>query len=267
METGQLPPYSTRRLPGLSTAAFASLGAGAVHAAATGIHAEHPQLARLFLAIAVLELAAGMWALVRPNRGAALAVVVVNTVAVGGWLATRVMNISWIDGLQSREAAQFADTACALLGAAAAGAALAALLIGWRDSPPTRLAVPAMAVAALAIPAMWSGGTHVHAHSNDNSSIAAGANGIVSSATDPTASTVAATTTTVHSHTATPAGTPPTDWPRPYDPSKPIDLSGVPGVTAAQQARATKLIDDTLRILPKWSTTAAPTRTATAACR
>ena len=54
------------------------------------------------------------------------------------------------------------------------------------------------------------------------------------SANDPTGTTVAA-------------------WPRPWDPAKGIDLSGVPGVTAEQQARAQKLIDDTLRILPKWA--------------
>ena len=32
------------------------------------------------------------------------------------WLATRITGISWIDGLEVREAPQFADTACALLG-------------------------------------------------------------------------------------------------------------------------------------------------------
>jgi hypothetical protein len=41
--------------------------------------------------------------------------------------------------------------------------------------------------------------------------------------------------------------------PRPYDPSKPIDLSGTPGVTAAQQARAEELVRDTLRDLPKYA--------------
>ena len=46
-------------------------------------------------------------------------------------------------------------------------------------------------------------------------------------------------------------------WPRPLDPAQPIDLSGVPGVTAEQQARAAKLIEDTLRDLPKFADTAA----------
>ena len=44
---------------------------------------------------------------------------------------------------------------------------------------------------------------------------------------------------------------------KPYDPSKPIDLSGTPGVTPAEQARAEQLVRDTLRDLPRYATTAA----------
>ena len=128
METGHLDPALSRRLPGLSVAAMASLGAGAVHAAATGLHAEHPELARLFVVVTVAQLSAGLWALLRPVKLAALAVAAVNAVAVAGWLTTRLTGISWIPGLEVREAAQFADTACALLGALAVGAALSASL-------------------------------------------------------------------------------------------------------------------------------------------
>ncbi|MDQ1520861.1 MAG: hypothetical protein QOI55_1934, partial [Actinomycetota bacterium] len=38
-----------------------------------------------------------------------------------------------------------------------------------------------------------------------------------------------------------------------YDPTKPIDLGGVPGVTLEQQARAENLIATTLTRLPQWS--------------
>jgi hypothetical protein len=41
--------------------------------------------------------------------------------------------------------------------------------------------------------------------------------------------------------------------PKEYDPKKPIDLGGVPGVTPAQQARAENLIAITLLRLPQWS--------------
>ncbi len=94
METGHPNPPLTRRLPGLSVAAIASLGAGAVHAAATGIHAEHPELARLFVVTAAAQLAAGLWALLRPARVAAWAVAAVNAAAVVGWLATRLGDYS-----------------------------------------------------------------------------------------------------------------------------------------------------------------------------
>ena len=82
METGHLNPPLTRRLPGLAVAAMASLGAGAIHAAATGIHAEHPELARLFVVVTVAQLGVGLWALLRPTRLAAWAVSGVNAGAV-----------------------------------------------------------------------------------------------------------------------------------------------------------------------------------------
>ena len=101
---------------GMSVVLFgglASMEAGAVHAAAAGIHAEHRQLAQIFIILAALQLGVGLWAVVRSSRAAAWAVVVVNAGAIAGWLYTRLAGISWIEGLEVREAPQFADTACA----------------------------------------------------------------------------------------------------------------------------------------------------------
>jgi hypothetical protein len=62
------------------------------------------------------------------------------------------------------------------------------------------------------------------------------------------------------------AAPPPTNPPRPpptlpaakpYDPTKPIDLSGTPGVTPAEQARAEQLIRDTLRDTKKYASPSA----------
>jgi hypothetical protein len=49
---------------------------------------------------------------------------------------------------------------------------------------------------------------------------------------------------------------PPTtiEQPVPYDPSKPINLCCVPGVTPQEQARAEQLVRSSLSALPKWST-------------
>jgi hypothetical protein len=43
---------------------------------------------------------------------------------------------------------------------------------------------------------------------------------------------------------------------KPFDPTKTVDLSGTPGVTPAEQARAEQLVRDTLRDLPRYANTA-----------
>jgi hypothetical protein len=276
------------RLPGIATAAAATIGAGAIHAGAIGIHAEHPGLARLFVASAVFQLGWGLVALSRPTRWLAALGAAGNLVCVGAWLVTRLTGVSWIGGLEVREAAQFTDSAAAILGSIGAGAAISALLIGWRSAAPTRLAFPALAVAALSIPAMVSGANHVHAHDEsaphahdttalvDRSTSGAAAGVVIDqsqphdhaangdSVAIPAAgdSGAAATPTSVaidesqpHDHAAAAAGTgTATAVPTvPYDPTKPIDLGGVPGVTPEQQARAENLVAITLVRLPQWS--------------
>ena len=153
------------RLPGMTTAALASIGAGVVHAGAIGIHAEHPGLARLFIAVTCFQFGWGVVALVRPRRWFAFVGAAGNLVAVGAWLTTRLTSISFVDGLEVREKAQFTDTACALLGVVAAGLALSAALIGWRTARAGQLSLPSLLVAALAIPALVTGANHVHTHS------------------------------------------------------------------------------------------------------
>ncbi|HTH07876.1 MAG TPA: hypothetical protein VL916_18485, partial [Ilumatobacteraceae bacterium] len=257
-------PGGSRRLPGLAVAGMASVGAGAVHAAAAGIHAEHPQLARLFVVMAAAQIGFGLWALLRPSRTSAWGVVLLNALAVGAWLVTRTTGISWIDGLETREAAQFADTACALMGATAVGAGLAAGLVGWRPATPGRVVMPALAVAALALPAMWSGSTHVHEHGEGGHDHATEGTDHAhdDTATDDTHDTTTddahthdTTTDTTgdgHSHEPTAA-----NWPRPWDPATdPIDFSDVEGVTQDQADRAEALVRESLADLPHWADTA-----------
>lgn len=261
------------RLPGLAVAAIASIGAGVIHAAASGVHAEHPQLARLFVLCAVAQAGAGLLALARPHRLTGALIVVINAGAVVAWLATRITGISAIDGLQTREAPQFADTVCALMGAAALGCALAASMIGARHARPPRLLMPALAVAVLTVPAMLSGSTHLHAHADAATATATDSAPHVHNDTAATTTVVSTTpagvTSTVTTDvvvstspvttdaTATTAAAVVKPWPRPWDPSQPLDLSGVPGVTPEQQARATKLVEDSLEYLPKYADPAA----------
>jgi hypothetical protein len=68
--------------------------------------------------------------------------------------------------------------------------------------------------------------------------------------------TVANTTTTIdhpHALTTAQALAAASGWPRPYDPAKPIDFSGIGGVTPEQSARATTLIQSAQRDLPKYA--------------
>ncbi len=256
---------TVRRLPGIALAAIASLGAGAIHAAAVGIHAEHPGLARLFVVTAVVQLGTGLWALQRPGRAAAIAVMAANAAAVAGWLASRITGVSWIGGLEQAEAPQFADSACAGLGAAAAAAAAGALLIGWHESRPARMLLPSMAATALVVPAMMLAGTHVHSEGGGHAhgeQVAAGAAPAHDhgAAADPASADSAA-----HNHGADPAadpaahnhGTDPAlaaaNWPRPWDPAQPLDLSGVPGVSPEQEARAAALVTTSMEELPRFA--------------
>ena len=236
------------RHPGIALAGLASLSAGVIHGGAIGLHAEHPQLARIFIVMTLLQVGWGLMMLLAPRVVLIPAGIVVNGAAVGGWLLTRIAGISWIDGLELAESPQWADSICAGLGAVAATTALAAVLIGSRPLPSVRLSYPAMACVALVVPAMWTGSSHVHNHS----SVDAAGNVIDesqphdhSTASALPISSESSTETTVHAHS--------TDWPRAYDPAVALDISGVEGVSAEQEARARTLIENTLEQLPRWA--------------
>ena len=198
-------------------AVLASIGAGVVHAGVIGAHNDHVTLSRLFMACAVFQVGWGVAALVRPTRWVLWFGALGNLAAVAAWGVSRVVGIGFVDGLEHREAPEFADTACAVLGLLTVVGALAWLRQARRapsDHGAVRgasFAVPALAVALLAVPALVKGSTHTHGH---------------------TAQAVA---------------------PKPYDPTRPVDLGGVPGVSAKQQARAEKLVRETLRDLPHFA--------------
>jgi hypothetical protein len=99
------------------------------------------------------------------------------------------------------------------------------------------MTIAAVAVTVLTMTGMVAAGDHVHAHGEEghthDTSLAAGDSG--------------AEGTAGHSHAPSAVAT------TPYDPTKPIDLSGVPGVTPEQQAAAENLVAVTVLRLPKWS--------------
>jgi hypothetical protein len=206
-------------------AGLASAGAGACHLAAAGIHAENPPLARIFVIIGAAQMIAGLVLALGGGRPAAALVALMNIITVGGWAVTRTVGISWFQGLRVPERPQFADTVCAALGAIALVLAVVVLLRGARQAPRVGLVVPGALVSVVSVAAMLTGATHVHRDDQAGDLHDEGGH--------------------IHAETSM--------WPRPFDPTRPIDFSGVPGVSSEQQARAERLVASTLQDLPQFA--------------
>lgn len=228
---------TTTGLVGL--AGLTSLGAGAIHAAAIGVHSEHPSAVVAFTAVAALQLAWGVLALLRGDRLVAVLGLLIGTGALTGWALAKVSGIPFIAGLDDAEPIQAADGLAAGL-ALASVLALGAALWTWRSARPglrAPLPLVAVGVSALTVLGMVSAGSHAHAAGDGH-----GSSGTVA-AHDHHAEE---TGTAAHVEDASAATVP-------YDPTKPIDLSGVEGVTPEQQAAAENLIAVTLHGLPQWA--------------
>lgn len=228
----------------MALAGFASLGAGAIHAAAIGVHNEHTQAAQAFAVLAVVQIGWGALALVARRQRVALGGLVISMVAAAGWVMAKTSGIGVVDGLGEVEQVQWPDALAATLALLSVGIllrGLAAGLAGQPASPPNRVVLNGVgaAVVVVALVGMISAGTHSHAGAHGAADTAAG-----------------------HDHDATSAGTPTTAHdhgpvaaiaPTEYDPAKPIDLSGIDGVTPEEQARAENLIAITLDRLPQFA--------------
>lgn len=209
----------------LAIAGGASLAAGAIHAAAIGLHGEHRQAVLAFTAVAAIQLGVGAVALARPGRILLTFGALANAGIVGGWLLATTGGITFIDGLGGELRPQLADSLAAGL-AAVAVLALTAHLVraGNRAVRARRLLTGTAAVllAAMAVPGMLAANDHTGGHGDAD---------VTTIAAEP-ASAVA---------------------PKPYDPALPIDLGGVEGVTPQQQARAENLLSATIVQLPQFS--------------
>ena len=256
------------RIGAADVAALASIGAGAIHAAAAGIHAENPTLSRLFVLTAAAQILVGLVLLLRRGRVAAVA-----TVARQRRRRRRLgrhphAGISWIDGLEQSESPGFADTVCAGLGALAVVAAAVALVRHTTTVRRGNLIAPGVALGALSVVAMMAGATNVHSHDDGAAAhahtedggdgggrLARPHVGAGDGRQPPSTPTRSEPATTAHAddhadHETEPAAL---AWPRAWDPTAPIDFSGVDGVTAEQQERAETLAANTLRDLPAFA--------------
>lgn len=228
------------RADALCLAGFASLCAGAIHAAAIGAHSDHDQAVLAFTIAAAFQLVWGALAIARSSRTLAVIGAVGNLALVGGWVVAKRSGIGFVDGLGAREPVELGD------GLAAGMASLVVVLCLYTVLRPhaealltQRIAVTGacVAVALLALPGMTSA-----ARPNHQQTDAAGATAD-HHASDQGGGAGAETASAVA--------------PVPYDPAKPIDLGGVSGVTPEEQARAENLIAGTLTHLPDYAEPAA----------
>ena len=199
-----------------------------------------------FALTAVFQIGWGALVLVRPSRAVALLGVAGNAAAVGGWVLAKTSGIGFVTGLDVREDPQFADTLAAALAIVAVIGALFVLVpeLSARVSGrrPALVGVSAVAAIALTVPGMVAAGSHSHAGGHDDGGEAAGHEHDHAAAGEESAAG--------HEHAGHDAAA---MAPTPYDPTKPIDLGGVEGVTPEQQAAAENLIAISLWRLPQWS--------------
>lgn len=273
----------------LAIPAIASAGAAVLHATAAGVHADTTGLARLFIALAIAQAAAAVVGFVRGDRRAALALIGVNAAAVLGWAAARLTGVSWIDGLQVAQRPGLADTIAATLALVAVAAAASTLGSRSVALPPRAISSAAILVGVLTVPGLADATAHEHSshgeastdthdhgsttatgddHDDGHDHIAQGDDLV-----EALAPALASGDHGDHSTDDHDVADPDTDvdhsahtddehaqflaetgaWPRPWDPSQPIDFSGVEGVTDEQRSRAEQLTADTLRDLPRFA--------------
>lgn len=246
----------------LPLAGIASIGAGLVHAAALGAHDEHRQVVVTFVVAALFQVGWGVLAMAarEPSTRRAVAAVGVfgNAALVVGFLIAKTSGIGFIDGLETAEPVGLADGMAAALAAIAAVLGFVALLRPSERQPHRgawTVGVGVVAATALTVPAMVAAAAPHH-HGSESSSLesaAAGHDGHdaaneghdTADGHDAAGSTAGDARNADEGHKAAVA--------RPFDPTKPIDLGGVPGVTPAQQAAAENLLGATLVMLPRWA--------------
>lgn len=221
----------------LAVAGAASLAAGAIHAAAIGVHSEHRQAVLAFTLVAAVQIGWGALALARPGRVVIALGGVANLCFIGGWVFAKTNGIWFIDGLDEKEALQTADVLAVGL---AVVSVVAAIGLAWSGvsrwaGRPVLMGGLAVLVSAVAVPGMVSAGTHAHANGEEH----AGAATHVDDGAGP------ATGAQDHEPSVVP--------PKPFDPLLPIDLGGVEGVSLEEQARAENLLAVTLLRLPRFA--------------
>lgn len=249
------PAGAVRTFGPLAVAGFASLGAGAIHAAAAAAHGDTRQAALVFQVLALAQICWGAWATIGERRIGALLGAVLSAGAVAGWVVAQTVGIGFVDGLEEPHGVQWADGIGALLAAVAFAATARWLLAGNRssslhaseDGMLYRLSA-GVVVAVLALGAVSQTAGHADGHGHESADAHAHDESAVGGGHDH-ASAVVPPVDYDPEATDTDTETDPETASEP----KRVDLSGVAGVTPEQQARAEQLVEDTLDELPQFA--------------
>ena len=232
---------TTTDLPIRGLLIIASIGAAALHFAYAPHHLEENAWHGVFfLVVAWLQI--GFAAALRartPRRSVYIAGIVLNAGVIAVWVVSRTAGI---DG--PAEAVGFPDAlATALEAVIVIGCALH--LSKAVETKRVSVAAASAFVGASAMFALALVSASMVPELGGGHDAAGHTHGTEEAAHDHTATGAAAG----HDHTATLEG----KVGQPYDPAKPLDLSGTPGVTDQQQAQAENLIAVTLNGLPQWA--------------
>jgi hypothetical protein len=249
--TDPAPPSRAVPAP-LRIAALASLAAGAIHATAAGSHGDERSVVVAFTLCAVAQIGWGVLAMLRAGTLVSVAGAAVNGAALGGWMLAKTSGIGFISGLDVAEDATFADTlAAALAGVAVIGAVVALLEgVSWVSRPyPGLVGLAGIAAVSLAVPGMVATGGHNHAGGHDDGH---GAHDMAGMDHDMEGMDHDMEGMD-HGHEA------PAEVAKPYDAILPVDLGGVPGVSAEEQKQAEDVVTASILKLPQfadWTTLA-----------
>ncbi len=147
-------------------AGLLTVGAGLVHAAASGSHNGDPTLGKLFAATAIVQVVVGALAVFRPSRTVVGAAALLNSLLFAGWVASRTTGLPLVASLAEPETVGVQDLMAALLEVGAVVVAVAALHLGSRARPAllTPLWILALSPTMVGMTASHVHGGADHAH-------------------------------------------------------------------------------------------------------